>query len=86
MRYAGVTLPIILPGENIPPCKQRISKAGLEQKIDQVLWNANTIACKFFHAENFLGQEEADRHDELKSMLMSVNKSKLKEARKNIYF
>ena len=32
------------------------------------------------HSENFLGQEEADHHDELKSMSMSVNKSKLKEA------
>ena len=89
---AGVTLPITLPGENIPPCKQRISKAELEQKTDQVLWNANTIACKYLtgkkydgfpitpHAENFIGKEEADRHDEIKSMLMSINKSKLKEA------
>lgn len=87
--FAGVTLPITLPGETKAPWLQDIPEEEKERKTDQVFWNANTLACKYLtnkkqngfsitpHAENALGYEENKQHDALKNLLNNITKSKL---------
>jgi len=87
---AGVTLPVTLPGEELPPCKQNQSPVEEDKKTDQMFFQANTLACKYIdgkkfdgfrikaHPENFIGKVESQQHIELKDMLNDVNKTKLK--------
>ena len=88
--WTGVTLPVCLPGEDLPPWKQSwLTEAEKESKTDEVFFNANSDCIKYLygkkyagfdinaHADNFRGDEEIAAHDALISMLNKVSRKKL---------